>query len=196
MKKQNRINGKFASGWTDSQYQKAKIYGDDKGLPWDDSRYGWKLKTDPVKYFLVDFGDDDFYFYDPILDVKSKFSNNRTDIDMRIGRVWKEILYSTLQREFPDHMDKIDQILGIAKHNTEDQVADKLTLSDIKIGSLYYNFGDCTVCRIIEVVGRLIYASWHKGPATPYSINSFRKATQKEVDNYLKEAGELKESLE
>ena len=193
MKKQNRINGKFASGWTDSQYQKAKIYGDDKGLPWDDSRYGWKLKTDPVKYFLVDFGDDDFYFYDPILDVKSKFSNNRTDIDMRIGRVWKEISYSTLQREFPKEIDIINGILGLKTVKVEQE---KLTLDNIKIGSLYYNFGDCTVCRIIEVAGRLIYASWHKGPAIPYGINSFRKATQKEVDDYLKEAKALKESLE
>lgn len=193
MKKQNRVNGKFASGWTDSQDQKAKIYGDKNGKPWNDSQWS---KIGPVNYFLVDFGKD-FYFYDPIKNSKSKFANCKGDIDyhVRVGN-WKEIPYSTLQREFPGHMNKIDQILGIAKHNTEDQVVDKLTLSDIKIGSLYYNFGDCAVCRIIEVVGQLIYASWHKGPATPYSINSFRKATQKEVDNYLKEAEELKESLE
>lgn len=190
MKKQNRINGKFASGWTDSQDQKAKIYGDNKGLPWDDRKYNYEPVTAPQRYFLIDFGGNDFYFYDPILNRKSKFSNNRTDIDMRIGRVWKEIPYSTLQREFPKEIDIINGILGLKTVKVEQE---KLTLDNIKIGSLYYNFGDCTVCRIIEVVGRLIYASWHKGPATPYGINSFRKATQKEVDNYLKEAEELKD---
>lgn len=167
-----------------------KIYGDDKGFPWDNSRYGWKLKADPAKFFLVDFGGDDFYFYDPILDVKSKFSNNRTDIDMRIGRVWKEISYSTLEREFPNEINIINGILGLKTVKVEQE---KLTLDNIKIGSLYYNFGDCTVCRIIEVVGRLIYASWHKGPATPYGVSSFRKATKEEIDNYLKEAEELKD---
>lgn len=180
--------GRFAK--TSKNSGTVKIYGDSSGKPWNDNYF--RTKLDPDHYFLVDLGWD-FYFYDPIKNSKSKFSNYRADIDSRINRVWKEIPYSTLQREFPNHMAKIDEILRITKHNTEDQVVDKLTLSDIKIGSLYYNFGDCTVCRIIEVVGRLIYASWHKGPATPYGINSFRKATQKEVDNYLKEAEELKE---
>lgn len=170
-----------------------KIYGNLKGEPWDDSDLS-PLERGPKKYFLVDFGGNDFYFYDPILDIKTKWSNTRKDIDFKTKEGWwTEIPYSTLRREFPNNIDKIDKILGIAKHSAKDQEVDKLTLSDIKIGSLYYNFGDCTVCRIIEVVGRLIYASWHKGPATPYGINSFRKATQQEVDKYLQESEDLKE---
>ena len=173
-------NGRFAKA-----SKTVKIYGTLKGEPWDDSEYSSRLK----KYFLADFGGNDFYFYDPILDIKTKLSNTRKDIDFRIkGCWWTEIPHSILQREFPNNMDKINEILGITKHNTENQAASKLTLSDIKIGSLYYNFGDFTVCRIIEVVGRLIYASWHKGPATPYGVSSFRKATKEEIDNYLKES--------
>jgi len=64
----------------------------------------------------------------------------------------------------------------------------KLELSDIKIGSLYYCLNDESVVRVVDVQGRLVYCSYHKGVAEPYGVSSLRKATKQEVEDYLRDA--------
>jgi len=184
MKKQKRDkNGRFVKANLETRkITKVKIYGF-LGETWIREDRGGE-------YFLVKDGDN-FYCYNP--KENKAYSPHYSDSEIRSfikDTSYAEIPYSYLQYRFPNHMNNIDKILGIKPKSQKDE---KLTLDNIKIGSLYYNFGDCTVCRIIEVVGRLIYASWHKGPATPYGVSSFRKATKEEIDNYLKEAEELKD---
>ena len=80
----------------------------------------------------------------------------------------------------------------VESNNTEKTKIESLTIGDIKIGSLYYNLAYQVVERVIDVQGRLVYTSYHKMECNPFSVNSFRKATQEEVDNYLKESEEIK----
>ncbi len=58
-------------------------------------------------------------------------------------------------------------------------------------GKLYFNVATTQVERVLLVQeGRLIWTSRHKQQARPYGRTSFRLATNEEVNNYLREAGD------
>lgn len=193
MKTQKRdSHGRFVKNIENNN---AKIFGNYFGGAWEDEEGDYIQK-----YFLV-LSDDNFYFYYPEIDKKTNFGVwNLEDVKHRVEKGnWKELPYSLLEKEFSNQIAKIDEILGLSNEEVlQKQIENskqnqKLSIDDIKIGSLYYNFGECLVMRVVEVIGRLIYVSYHKGYATPYGISSFRKATKEEVDEYLEESKDLEE---
>lgn len=170
------------------------IYGDIEGNVFNHPDRGGR-------YFLVV---DTYlvYCYNPVSG-KSYTPNKSYRLinrDINFG-LYKEIPYKTLQKEFPNNMDRINKILEVenqeqkivAEQPKEETKTSKLELSDIKNGSLYFNIVEFEVQRVIDVVGNLIYTSYHKSSAIPYGRSSLRLATTKEVSDYLKEAKELED---
>lgn len=172
--------GRFVKN-IENQNNNVKIYGNYWGGAWEDEAED-EVGGEIPKYFLV-LSDEDFYFYYPEIDKKTKFGYRGLGEAKRrieIGN-WKELSYSFLEKEFPNNLDKIRNILNIP---IPDKKEEKLSIEDIKIGSLYNVNG--SIYRVVDIQGRLIYVSYHKGAAFPFGISSFKKATKKEVDEYLK----------
>ncbi len=116
--------------------------------------------------------------------------------EMPIPETWDDVLvYSVISSFIYAVLENEDNVAPVVEKEEEKPVEQKtitpLNLDDIKNGALYFNLGECEVQRVVEVVGNLIYSSWHKGAATPYGRSSFRLATKEEVNKYLDEAKEL-----
>lgn len=89
-------------------------------------------------------------------------------------------------------LDDFKESFKKSKVKEVEQLDQKLTLDDIKVGSLYFNIPYQVVERVVDIQGRLVYSSYHKMECAPYGVSSFRKATQEEVDSYLEESEEIK----
>lgn len=129
----------------------------------------------------------DFWIEKDFDEVESVFLQ---DYSVLVPRTWEEVRKIVAEQERLENYKALEK--KVEKEVKKEKSIEKLTLDDIKIGSLYYNLVYQVVERVIDVQGRLIYTSYHKMECAPYGVSSFRKATQKEVDNYLEEAEEIK----
>ena len=116
------------------------------------------------------------------------------DYSILVPRTWEEVQKIVEEQDRLENYKNSfkDHISNSGKETKKEVKEDKLTLDDIKVGSLYYNLVYQVVERVIDIQGRLIYTSYHKMECNQFSVNSFRKATQKEVNNYLIESEEIK----
>ena len=133
----------------------------------------------------------DFWIEKDFDEVESVFLQ---DYSVLVPRTWEEVQKIVKEQDRLENYKNSfkDHILEPKKETKKQVKEEKLTLDDIKVGSLYFNLVYQVVERVIDVQGRLVYTSYHKMECNPFSVNSFRKATQEEVDNYLKESEEIK----
>lgn len=129
------------------------------------------------------------------------------------GEIWRELNIQFVKDHFlnsdailvPESWEELEKILEENKRLDDfkesfkeskvkevEQLDQKLTLDDIKVGSLYFNIPYQVVERVVDIQGRLVYSSYHKMECAPYGVSSFRKATQEEIDSYLEESEEIK----
>lgn len=205
---QRNSKGQFMSkSKTSSVKTKSKIryFGNRSGDIFDELGYDYVLaaNSDLTKCYiyapgqereLTDFSQsawecDEIWIELDTETVKDHFLNSDAILVPESWEELEKILDENIRLEdykssFKDHI--------IESSKEKDVKTKKLTLDDIKIGSLYFNLPYQVVERVVDIQGRLVYSSYHKMECAPYGVSSFRKATQEEIDNYLKEVEEIK----
>lgn len=217
---QRNSKGQFTSTKSNQKSNRVKFFGPINSLVWYNNGDHIIITNSDISEAYIYFPEDkkQFKFFKAsagvdVYDIKSLADTTREmdgfwvekdfdivedtflqDYSVLVPRTWEEVQKIVEEQDrLENYKNSFKDQAVEQKHKVKKEVKeDKLTLDDIKVGSLYYNLVYQVVERVIDVQGRLVYTSYHKMECNPFSVNSFRKATQEEVDNYLKESEEIK----